>query len=64
MLRTQQSMVQVSPAAIDHWRTMGFEPLAGGKDVTAFAIFEDGGPDLTQLVSTWFKNVGETYEVS
>lgn len=43
---------------------MAFEPLAGGKDVTAFAVFEEGGDELNVAVRGWLKNVGDAYEVS
>lgn len=56
--------MELSTAATSFWRPMGFEPLAGGKDVTAFAVFEEGGAELSVAVSAWLKNVGEAYEVS
>lgn len=43
---------------------MGFEPLAGSKDVTAFAIYEEGGAELNGAAAAWLKMVGEAYEVS
>lgn len=56
--------MELSTAATSYWRPMGFEPLAGGKDVTAFAIYEEGGAELNGAVAAWLKMVGEAYEVS
>lgn len=56
--------MQLSTSAIQYWRPMAFEPLAGGKDVTAFAVFEEGGEELKMAVGGWLKSVGEAYEVS
>lgn len=64
LLRAQQSIMQLSSAAMSFWRPMGFEPLAGGKDAVAFAVFEEGGAELSAAVGAWLKNVTEAYEVS
>lgn len=42
---------------------MGFEPLAGPKDVTAFAIFEEGGDELPGAVKGWMQRVADAYQV-
>ena len=62
LLRAQQSHMQTTPTALQYWRPMAFEPLAGGKDLTAFAVFEDGGSDLAVAVKAWLGAVTEAYE--
>ncbi|BGP14917.1 hypothetical protein JCM10213_003726 [Rhodosporidiobolus nylandii] len=62
LLRTQQCVVETSPAAVNFWRPMGFEPLQGGKDVVAFALYEDDGEGMHEAVKAWLKNVGGAYQ--
>lgn len=62
-VRSQQSIVELRASAKPFWRTMGFEPLAGGKDVTAFAMFEEGGSELSATVAKWLRDVTDTYQV-
>lgn len=62
-VRAQQSIVELNTNAKPYWRTMGFEPLAGPKNVTAFAMFEEGGSELAAMISKWLKDVSDMYEV-
>lgn len=55
--------MQLSSSSIRFWKTMGFEPLAGVKDVLAFVIYEEGGMDLTSAVKAWMGQVSESYQV-
>ncbi|GAA6001287.1 uncharacterized protein JCM10292_006995 [Rhodotorula paludigena] len=62
LLRSQQCLVRTSRTAIDFWRPMGFEPVPGAKDVTAFVLYEDAGTEAHDLVKDWLKSVGAVYE--
>ncbi|GAA5888373.1 hypothetical protein JCM5296_003309 [Sporobolomyces johnsonii] len=62
LLRSQQSIMQMSTSAIDFWRTMAFEPLLGRKDVTAFALYEDVGPAMPEVVKEWLRLLGAVYQ--
>ncbi|GAA5989376.1 hypothetical protein JCM11641_004204 [Rhodosporidiobolus odoratus] len=62
LLRTQQCIVQARPAALSFWRPMGFEPLAGRKDVTAFAVYEDDGQGMHQAVREWLQRLSGVYQ--
>ncbi|KAI5475687.1 hypothetical protein MNV49_001062 [Pseudohyphozyma bogoriensis] len=64
LLRAQQSIMQVRTTAMRFWRPMSFEPLTGRKDVTAFAIFEEGGEELGGAVKAWMQKAGEAYQAS
>lgn len=64
VLRTQQCVVETSCSAVDFWRPMGFEPLPGAKNVTAFVVYEDTGSEVHDTVRDWFRAIGSTYEVS
>ena len=64
LLRAQQSMMELTAAAMAYWKPMNFEPLAGAKDVVAFAVYEDVGSDLTQAVAGWLSSMTKAYEVS
>jgi hypothetical protein len=63
LLRTQQCVIQTSAPAVSFWRPMGFEPLTGGKDVTAFAVYEDDGAEMHETAKTWLCNLGDVYQV-
>lgn len=63
LLRTQQCIVQARPAAVSFWRPMGFEPLAGRKDVTAFAVYENDGQGMHQAVREWLQRLSGVYQV-
>ncbi|GAA5956883.1 hypothetical protein JCM21900_006280 [Sporobolomyces salmonicolor] len=62
LLRSQQSIMQMSTSAIDFWRPMGFEPLLGRKDVTAFALYEDVGQAMHEVVKEWLRLFGTVYQ--
>ncbi|GAA5870628.1 hypothetical protein JCM8547_002066 [Rhodosporidiobolus lusitaniae] len=62
LLRTQQCVVQTTTSAMPFWRLMGFEPLPGGKDLTAFAIYEDDGSDMHEAVKMWLNSMGGVYQ--
>ncbi|GAA6029607.1 hypothetical protein JCM8097_000960 [Rhodosporidiobolus ruineniae] len=62
LLRTQQCIVEANTASVSFWRPMGFEPLAGSKDVQAFAVYEDAGAELHESVRTWLKMMSGVYQ--
>ncbi|KAM0754078.1 hypothetical protein T439DRAFT_346312 [Meredithblackwellia eburnea MCA 4105] len=64
LLRQQQAVMSTQLSAVRFWRPMGFEPLSGGKEVFAFAVYEEGGDELNQAVKAWMKRVGDTYKAS
>ncbi|GAA5937387.1 uncharacterized protein JCM15063_002891 [Sporobolomyces koalae] len=61
VLRSQQAMVQVSTAALDFWKPMGFEPILGKKDVTVFAIYEEASATMHELIADWLKAADAVY---
>lgn len=63
LARGQQSIIQLNPSVMEFWRPMAFEPLPGGKDVVAFAVYEEGGRDLELAVKEWLKRAGDSYQV-
>lgn len=62
-LRIQRSIASTTWTAVDFWRPMGFEPLTGSKDVTAFVVFEDGGAEVRACVEEWAKLMSAAYQV-
>ncbi|GAA5900685.1 hypothetical protein JCM6882_000939 [Rhodosporidiobolus microsporus] len=62
LLRTQQCIAQTNRTAVDFWRPMGFEPLAGGKDITAFAVYEDDGAEMHETVKAWLSSLSGAYQ--
>ncbi|SGY79008.1 BQ5605_C008g05011 [Microbotryum silenes-dioicae] len=64
LLRAQQTIMQLSTSALDFWNPMGFEPLSGPKDVTAFAVFEELNTDTREAVASWLDDVSEGYQSS
>ncbi|GAA5955379.1 hypothetical protein JCM3765_006760 [Sporobolomyces pararoseus] len=62
ILRSQQSVVQVSTSAVEFWKPMGFEPVVGRKDVTVFAVYEEAGTVMHDLVANWLKSMATTYQ--
>ncbi|SCV70770.1 BQ2448_3532 [Microbotryum intermedium] len=64
LLRAQQTIMQLSTPALDFWNPMGFEPLSGPKDVTAFAVFEEINSDTREAVANWLNDVSEGYQSS
>lgn len=64
LLRQQQATLETSLAALNFWKPMSFEPLSGPKAVTAFVVFEDGGPQMRVMVKDWLAKIGESYQVS
>ncbi|GAA5852051.1 hypothetical protein JCM3766R1_005439 [Sporobolomyces carnicolor] len=62
VLRSQQSMLQVSTAAVKFWKPMGFEPVAGRKNVTVFALYEEGDQALHDSVEKWLRAMAATYQ--
>lgn len=63
-LRIQRCIASTTWTAVDFWRPMGFEPLTGAKDVTAFAVFEDGGAEVRASVEEWAKLMSAAYQVN
>ncbi|BGP07014.1 hypothetical protein JCM10049v2_002844 [Rhodotorula toruloides] len=61
-LRIQRSIASTTWTAVDFWRPMGFEPLTGSKDVTAFVVFEDGGAEVRACVEEWAKLMSAAYQ--
>uniref|UniRef100_A0A0K3C6D5 Mediator of RNA polymerase II transcription subunit 13 n=1 Tax=Rhodotorula toruloides TaxID=5286 RepID=A0A0K3C6D5_RHOTO len=61
-LRIQRCIASTTWTAVDFWRPMGFEPLTGAKDVTAFAVFEDGGAEVRASVEEWAKLMSAAYQ--
>ncbi|GAA5974538.1 hypothetical protein JCM5350_001181 [Sporobolomyces pararoseus] len=62
ILRSQQSVVQVSTSAVEFWKPMGFEPVIGRKNVTVFAVYEEGGTAMHDLVTDWLRSMATTYQ--
>ncbi|GAA5839470.1 hypothetical protein JCM11251_002734 [Rhodosporidiobolus azoricus] len=62
LLRTQQCVVQTSAPAVSFWRPMGFEPLTGCKDVTVFAVYEDEGAEMHEMVKAWLRSLSDVYQ--
>lgn len=56
-------MLQVSTAAVKFWKPMGFEPVAGRKNVTVFALYEEGDQALHDSVEKWLRAMAATYQV-
>ncbi|BGP31055.1 hypothetical protein JCM10296v2_002819 [Rhodotorula toruloides] len=61
-LRIQRCIVSTTWTAVEFWRPMGFEPLTGAKDVTAFVVFEDGGAEVRASVEEWAKLMSAAYQ--
>ncbi|GAA5893124.1 uncharacterized protein JCM6883_007574 [Sporobolomyces salmoneus] len=62
LIRSQQSMIQVSTAAVEFWKPMGFEPVIGRKDVTIFAVYEEAGSGPRESVDEWLRTIATTYQ--
>lgn len=63
LLRAQQTVMEMCTSAVRFWKPMAFEPLSGSKDVTAFAVYEEGGEELNSAVKGWLHRVAEAYRV-
>ncbi|BGP23717.1 proteophosphoglycan ppg4 [Rhodotorula toruloides] len=61
-LRIQRCIASATWTAVDFWRPMGFEPLTGAKDVTAFVILEDRGAEVRACVKEWAKLMSAAYQ--
>lgn len=48
---------------MEFWKPMGFEPIIGRKDVTAFAIYEEAGTTMHDLIDEWLKHAASIYQV-
>lgn len=48
---------------MEFWKPMGFEPIIGRKDVAHFAIYEEAGTMMHDLVDEWLKHSASVYQV-
>lgn len=57
------AIVQVLPAALRFWEKLGLKPRGGGKDVTAFVLFEGSNEARIDQIYSWLQSLSQTYEV-
>ncbi|EGO27140.1 hypothetical protein SERLADRAFT_434909 [Serpula lacrymans var. lacrymans S7.9] len=55
------SVIQVLPSAIRFWEKLGLGPLGGKKDIIAFVLFDEEGPEKQNQAEGWLNSISVMY---
>ncbi|KAJ7099336.1 mediator complex subunit 13 C-terminal-domain-containing protein [Mycena belliarum] len=56
------AVIQILPTALRFWEKLGLTPRGGGKNATAFVLFEDDGDARQQFAETWLAKITAVYD--
>lgn len=64
-LQRAGSSWEMLPSSLQYWEPLSLEPASGPKDVTAYAVYPEGGSsDIDDAVQDFLDNIGLAYENS